>query len=255
MTKITPAERPSIPMRAARALRRLGPLGFAWLILYNIGLVVTGRYREHRYAYDTSFDRKYGVDTAGTVAVADLDAPEELKAKAERYEVVDPEFFDFLLERAGPTLTREHLFVDLGSGKGRALLLAALAGFRRVIGVELDKGLHCISRRNIEVANWHFPTTQFTIVHGDATTFQFPRVPTLLLLNNPFDARSVEKVLANIEHSHHDEKPEFILMYMHSNHQDLIAARRGWERLDQGTFRHRRQFYAIFRWRGAESAG
>lgn len=242
-------------MRAARALRRLGPLGFAWLILYNIGLVVTGRYREHRYAYDTSFDRKYGVDTAGTVAVADLDAPEELKAKAERYEVVDPEFFDFLLERAGPTLTREHVFVDLGSGKGRALLLAALAGFRRVTGVELDHALHGIAQRNVATVKWRCPNTEFTTEHGDATTFQFPPVPTLLFLNNPFDEHSVEKVLASIEQVHRGERSEFILMYMHSNHAGLIAARRGWEKIDGGTFRHRRKFYSIFRWRGAEPAG
>ena len=241
-------------MRAARALRRLGPVGFARLVLYNIGLVVTGRYREHRYAYDTSFDRKYGVDTAGTVAVADLDAPQELKARAARYEVVDPEFFNFLMQRAGPTLTREHLFVDLGSGKGRALLLAALAGFRRVIGVELDGDLHGISQRNIEIAKGHCPATEFTTVHGDATMFQFPAVPTLLFLNNPFDQQSVEKVLANIEQVH-GEGSEFILMYMHSNHAGLIAARRGWKKIDGGTFRHRRKFYSIFRWRGAEPAG
>jgi len=37
-----------------------------------------------------------------------------------------------------PLEPAESTFVDLGSGRGRALFFAARTGFHRVIGVELD---------------------------------------------------------------------------------------------------------------------
>ncbi|HEX8215296.1 MAG TPA: hypothetical protein VF582_07495 [Allosphingosinicella sp.] len=218
----------------------------------NIKLLVTGRYREHHHAYDRSFDRKYGVDTAGTVALEELRASDDLKRHARRYEAADPEFFTFLLQRAGFSGHSDHLFVDLGSGKGRSLLLAALAGFSRVVGVELDPELDRVARRNIEIFKRQHPLADFIAVNGDATTFEFPPVPTLLFLNNPFDEHLLDKVLANVEGVHCGPATDFTLIYMHSNHGDLVRRRTGWEELDHGTFRSRRLFYGIFRWRGAE---
>ena len=232
------------------ALRRLGPFNFARLALHNLILVLTGRYREHRYAYDTAFDRKYGVNTAGTVEVVDLEAPDDLKASAARYEVVDPGFFEFLLQRARVSQPEQKLFVDLGSGKGRALLLAAQAGFRRVVGVELDPGLHSISQSNIENFRSRCPGTDFDARQGDATKFEFPAVPTILFLNNPFDGHMVERVLANAEREQNSAEPDFLLIYGHSNHERLVRERPGWTELDRGSFRGGRQFYSIFRWQG-----
>ena len=255
MTKNAPAGQPSIPSRALRAFQRLGPIGFVRLVFQNTALLLSGRYQEHRYAYDRSFDLEYGVDTAGTVALDYLDGPGQLKAGAERYEAVEPYFFNFVLDRLEALRAQEYLFVDLGSGKGRALLLAALAGFPRVIGVEFDQGLHRIAENNVEIFRRHCPSAEFLPIHGDAGTFAFPPAPTVLLLNNPFDAGLLEKVLANVELAHGGPSPRFTLLYMHSNHADQVDARPGWERVDEGTFRSSRQFYSIFRWRGAAAAG
>ena len=74
----------SLASRAWRALRRLGPARFANLVAFNASLLISGRYRDYRYAYDRSFDRQYGVDTAGTIAVEELDVPAELRARANR---------------------------------------------------------------------------------------------------------------------------------------------------------------------------
>ena len=40
-------------------------------------------------------------------------------------------------------------FVDLGSGKGRTLLMASDYPFRRIIGVELLPSLHQIAQENL----------------------------------------------------------------------------------------------------------
>src|SRR5690348_8785344 len=44
------------------------------------------------------------------------------------------------------------VFVDLGSGKGKALLIAGQLSFKRVIGVELDQELSESARSNIKQA-------------------------------------------------------------------------------------------------------
>lgn len=238
--------------RALRALRRLGPSGFVALLAANLRLLVSGRYGEHRYAYDRSFDREHGVDTSGTVPPEEFEVPERLRSGAVRYEPVEPDFFDHVVARAPVDDRSRSLFIDLGSGKGRGLLLAARAGFKRVTGVELDPLLDATARRNIDVFGRRHPDVEFNQVNGDATQFQFPSAPTVLFLNNPFDEPLVEKVLANAESSHRDGTDDLVLLYLHSNHEQMIRSRVGWEQIESGTFRSRRQFYAIFRWRGSQ---
>jgi 16S rRNA A1518/A1519 N6-dimethyltransferase RsmA/KsgA/DIM1 with predicted DNA glycosylase/AP lyase activity len=161
--------------------------------------------------------------------------------------VAEPAFFNFLVERLALQHRADHLFIDVGSGKGRVMMLAALAGFRRVIGLEFAAGLAQIARRNIVIFSRQFRHADFTVVDGDATRFNFPAVPTVLFLNNPFDGELIGKLLDSIERAHAGSTAEVALLYMHSVHADLIRVRDGWEEIDRGCFRSRRQFYAIFR--------
>lgn len=254
MSRRRSAPSASVLSRALRAFRRLGPGGFAALLVANLRLLASGRYGEHRYAYDPSFDREHGVDTSGTVPPEEFDVPERLKRGAVRYEPVEPDFFDHVVGRAPIVDRSRSLFIDLGSGKGRGLLLAARAGFKTVIGVELDPLLDATARRNVDVFGRRHPDVEFTLVNGDATQFQFPAFPTVLFLNNPFDEPLLSKVLDNAERSHRGATNDFVLLYLHSNHEQMIRSRPGWEHIESSIFRSRRQFYAIFRWRGAGRA-
>jgi predicted RNA methylase len=241
------AAAPSLPARAMRAFRRLGPRGFAGLLLLNLKLVISGRYRDHAHAYDRSFDRRFGVDTAGTVAVEGLDAVAELKARANRYEASEPAFFDFLVQRLGLERPADHLFIDVGSGKGRVMMMAALAGFRRVVGLEFDPTLTAIARRNLATFARGNRGTAFTVVEGDATRFDFPPVPTVIFMNNPFDGPLVTKLMDAIERAHRRSEADVAILYMHSNHAKLILARGGWDEVERGVFRNKRQFYTILK--------
>ena len=42
----------------------------------------------------------------------------------------------------------EFLFVDFGSGRARALLMASEFPFRKVIGIEFSRGVRCCWRRS-----------------------------------------------------------------------------------------------------------
>jgi len=93
------------------------------------------------------FDRWYGVRTSGHVELKDTSFnPERLK-DATSYGPVNAWGLRNLLKRL--QLPTSLGFVDLGSGQGRACLIAAEYGFERVTGVELAAELCKVARENV----------------------------------------------------------------------------------------------------------
>lgn len=96
----------------------------------------------------------------------------------------------------------EFVFVDLGSGKGRTLLMASDYPFRRIVGVELLPALDEIAKQNLN--GYHGESQKcFAIesVCGDATEFPFPSESTVLYLFNPFPEAGMRRVIGNLERS------------------------------------------------------
>ncbi|MCA9217507.1 MAG: hypothetical protein KDB27_30775 [Planctomycetales bacterium] len=69
------------------------------------------------------------------VAVQDLDIRLEDKQHAEKYKATRARYFRKLMKRVH--LPRDGVFVDVGCGKGRILLLAVEHGLNRVVGIEI----------------------------------------------------------------------------------------------------------------------
>jgi hypothetical protein len=93
-------------------------------------------------------------------------------------------------------------FVDLGSGKGRTLLMASEYPFRKIVGVELIAGLHCAAEENIRA--YHSATqrcAQIEAVCADACEFELPAEPLVLYFFNPLPERSFSDVLLRMEKS------------------------------------------------------
>jgi SAM-dependent methyltransferase len=96
----------------------------------------------------------------------------------------------------------QHTFIDIGSGKGRALLLASEFPFRRIIGIELLPELNRIAEENIR----KFSTAQGRTLAcesmcGDATEFKFPDEPLVVYLFHPLTEAGFRKVLVNLQSS------------------------------------------------------
>lgn len=240
-------ESPLILTRAARALRRKGPSGFLRLSLYNLQLLVTGGLARHSYVYDKSFDRQHGVDTAGVAEVDEIEAPAETMAQARRYEATPPECFRFLLRETRIADPGDYSFVDLGSGKGRVLILAALAGFKDVVGVELGRRLHRTAVGNLKKLAELGRPAGVRCINGDAARFRFPPRPTLCFLNNPFGAEVLGRVLDNIEASLAGDARDFVLIYYHPDHRAVLDGRVGWTEVASGCWRDKGHGYAIYR--------
>jgi SAM-dependent methyltransferase len=107
-----------------------------------------------------------------------------------------------------------YTFIDLGSGKGRALLLAAMYPFNRIIGVEVQPGLDAIARRNVEAfARSGQLCHRIECFCSDAREYDFPPTNLLLYLFNPFPDYVLREVLANLSASARQAPRSIFVLY------------------------------------------
>lgn len=79
-------------------------------------------------------------------------------------------------------ISPDDVFVDLGSGKGRVLYMAARRPFRRVVGVEWSEDLNAIARENLERNRDRLQARGFEIVRADVEHWQVPDDVTVVYL-------------------------------------------------------------------------
>jgi SAM-dependent methyltransferase len=147
------------------------------------------------------FDRRYGVDTGGELMSDRMAVVGEHgyeKGGADFISIPERTFFRTLksLPMEDPS---GFAFIDIGCGKGRAVLLAGTRSFRRGIGVEHSPTLAEVANRNIET--WRGPRHcgDVRVICADATVFELPPEPCVLYFNGPFDDYALlEQVLANV---------------------------------------------------------
>ena len=96
----------------------------------------------------------------------------------------------------------DYAFVDYGSGKGKALLLASNYPFRSIVGVEYSAALTEAARSNIRhYRNRAMRCRNIEALHADARSYEPPAGPLLCFFFNPFDVSVWREVLARLEAS------------------------------------------------------
>lgn len=168
------------------------------------------------------FDLKYGTDTSGIIKPGALDIPDEKVAHANRYQTAVVEVF---LDVLNSLLIshEEFLFVDLCSGKGRALLLASQFPFKGIIGIELSANLHRIACRNIQIYRDELQQChKIQCVCEDAANHEIPYEKIVFYFFNPFDKQVMSTVLSNIEDSIHRYHRDIYIAYLKPVHRDVF---------------------------------
>lgn len=139
-------------------------------------------------AIDTQFDRDSGFDSGGVVELKKLTISGTNKEFGHRHIAIRPNEFDAAFQ-ALPFDVSGFTFIDIGSGKGRALILAARHSFKKIIGVEFAKELHLAAQANAKDFN-----SRITNLWMDATKYNFPAGPLVIYLYNPFGAFIMDQV-------------------------------------------------------------
>ena len=220
--------------RIRNVWRRHGWCMFGPLLLHNLQYygkrLLSG---DQKAYYRCSVDEIPGVETYRLVSLSALGTVSENSKGAQPYQPISEPAFNAIMQTL-PINPGELAFVDLGSGKGRALLLAAKAGFQNIVGVEFSDELHLAATRNMAAALGHWPNVErIDLILGDATAYEPPAMGVVLYLYNPFDASVmapvIEKWCAALQKHSHPlwvvyVNPTELALFEKNRHFNLVSA-------------------------------
>lgn len=208
-----------------RALRELAAA------CWRIGVELLPSYRKARFG-DLDYDWEHEVDTTRSNVSFRAQLLAELAGRP--YFASDPWLFEQIMQ-ALPIRFQDFTFIDLGSGKGRALLMAAAYGFKRIIGVEFMPEWHRVAQENISkfaAANPSTPSVQSVCM--DARDFEFPAEPLVVYLFNPFPEPVFVAVMERLRQSAVAAATPLFVAYRYTEYESLLE-KSGWLEKSAGT--------------------
>ena len=150
---------------------------------------------------DLLFERRLGVRTSGEIELHELGIAADDR---EKYQPVGW----LKLRRILPpgAVTADDVFLDVGCGMGRAVLLAAAYPFRRVIGVELSAQLVEIAQDNVDRCRARLRCRDVVLINADAVEYGIPDDVTVVFMNNPIRGAAFAAVVDHVLNSY-DRRP------------------------------------------------
>ena len=123
----------------------------------------------------------------------------------------------------------------MGSGKGRALLVASEFAFAKIVGIELSPHLHRIAQENIKR---YSPASQqctaFELHCMDVVDYDYGPEPPVLFLFDPFGRETLQSVVANLEASLRAKPREAYVVYIYPQFEDVLQASRVLRKVGEG---------------------
>lgn len=125
------------------------------------------------------------------------------------------------LLRKLPDSLKNKNFIDIGSGKGRALFCAEYAGFNNLIGVELDKDLVDLANENTKLYLKKRKESHFKFICENALTFTIPENTSVFYFFNPFSEKIMEQVKNNISSYQQKTGAEVYVIYVNPKFKNV----------------------------------
>ena len=168
------------------------------------------------------FDRQYGVDTSGLIWGEHLTSGSRNDRWSTAYYGIAPSIFNAVLSELRESIPGAS-FVDMGSGKGRAVMLAAQLPFAEVFGVELSPALHHVAEVNLETFRSRSQVgTNVHLLCKDAAEFEFPAPPLVLFFYHPFCKPVLKTVLRRLEQSLRAHPRSAHIVYINTELREVL---------------------------------
>jgi SAM-dependent methyltransferase len=167
-----------------------------------------------------AFDEQFGIDTTEPVGVEAGDYVDDSHRAAIWYYPSTPQVFRSVMRSLGIE-PRDYVFIDIGCGKGRVLVMAGQHPWKRVIGVEGSAPVASVARKNLESdAVRTALRAPVEVVTSNALSLELPPDDLLIYLYNPFSRPDVyTQFLAHLEDSLRAHPRKVILVYAGPEHR------------------------------------
>lgn len=198
--------------RAARSLRRDG-------LRPTLNKVVD-------VAADGLFDLRYGVETQAWAELGALSIRGDNRDQGARYQPTHVWPLRRMLRTLQSQFPPGGAFVDLGCGKGRALMIAAEFGFPVIRGIEFAHELCTVAADNCSAykRRRHLAAV-FQIIESDVVAYPFVGDEAVVFMFNPFTASVMSRVLDNLTASLEAQPRRLLILYHNPRLSPVIAQR------------------------------
>ena len=165
-------------------------------------------------------EKKYGIDTTGADELKKLENKGIDITHATIYMPVSYTLLEEILRQL-PASARKH-FLDIGSGKGRAMCIAAHHGFKKVTGIDFSKELCDAAKDNLDITKQKIPALHYEIINNDAFYFKIPADVDCIFFFNPFDEIMMSGVVDNILAGLQGHPRKMYIIYVNPLHKELF---------------------------------
>lgn len=140
--------------------------------------------------YNLILDWYHGIDTETIVELSSLGIDENI---GNRQESTPFRHISKIMQTLD--ITQEDVFIDMGSGKGRVVLVAGRYQFKRIVGVDVSSELNEICSYNIHKMSSRLKCKDFENVTSNAIDFIIPDDVTFVYFFNPFGIEVMNSII------------------------------------------------------------
>jgi precorrin-6B methylase 2 len=172
-----------------------------------------GAWKMWRWAADRLLDRQ--LDRRFGIVSSQRRSTTELGLSSPDFVQYQPVSYPDMREILGQLrITNDDVFLDYGSGMGRAVCLAATYPFRSVLGLEISTELCQIARRNVQRVQNKLRCKKIEIIQANALDYLVPADASIIFLFNPFGGAALARVLDNIgDSARHSRRKVQVIFY------------------------------------------
>ena len=190
-------------------------------------------YLPARYLSSLLVDWYYGIDTEKTIKQKALGFSEDI---GEKYESTPTSEFKKIIQAL--TISRNDVLLDMGSGKGKVLILAGKYGFKKVIGVDISEKINRIAQENIKKMKPKLVCKEYQVLTSNASTFEIPIDVTHIYFFNPFPYKVMEAVMIQIKKSTAMFYRPITLVYYNPKHAEKLECDWTLKKIKELLFKH-----------------
>ena len=183
---------------------------------------------------DYWFEKRYGLVMLGDIEAEHFVIDSQNNTLSAGYGPTRKRHFRKLM--AHLSLPLGSVFVDIGCGAGKILLVATEYPFKRIVGIELSPWLCNLARANLQVYQQRFVIVpDVEVLTLDITDYELQPDENVFYMCDPFRGSVMKNFLVNLSMSLEKHPRTIWLLYNNPAEHDLIMA--------HGLFSHHEDFW------------
>lgn len=205
------------------------------------------RYRSVEKFVLDEFDRRFGVDTRTSLGRTELEIRNDNVLYVTAYGTIPESLFHTAMEQVKDIDFGTFIFIDFGSGKGRALFMASDYPFKKIVGVELSPLLHAIAKQNLQ--KYQSPSqkcSNFVLINEDFVAYRLPEEPVFCYLYNPCEEAIMARLAENAAGSA-AQTPRLIYVLYFAPRFGYLWEKAGFEKIAESGEGSHMTHYCIYR--------